>query len=328
MTRPIRMMATALGAVAVLLAGCAGPSGSVGSAAAPGEAAQRHAAAAPVNAPLAVPRAATDTSCGNPEQSYDPVQSLPSDALVQRIKKNQRLVAGVSADTYLFGARNPFTDQIEGFDIDLVHAIAAAVLGDPNKVTLKVISASQRIPFLQDGTVDIVVRTMTTNCARWKQIGLSAVYFQAGQSVMVSTQSKATSMAGLNGKRVCAPAGTTSLDNLKQFPKVKPVAVQFHTDCLALFQEGKVDAITGDNAILAGFVAQDPYAKIVSAAPFTKEPYAIGVSQKYPEFVAFVNGVLAKLESDGSWQRAYAKWLAGPLGRQGSPPQPVYGRQP
>lgn len=89
-----------------------------------------------------------------------------------------------------------------------------------------------------------------------------------------------------------------------------------------------MDAITGDDAILAGFVAQDPYAKIVPTAPFTKEPYAIGISKDYPDFVGFVNGVLATLQTDGTWQQEYTKWLAGPLGRPGTPPEPVYGRQP
>ena len=108
-----------------LLAACApGGTGAGG----PVDAGQspRHAAAAAPAVPALAPRAATDTSCGNPEQSYDPSTTLPSDALVQRITKRGRLVAGVSADTYLFGARNPFTDQIEGFDIDMVRALAKA----------------------------------------------------------------------------------------------------------------------------------------------------------------------------------------------------------
>ena len=167
---------------------------------------------------------------------------------------------------------------------------------------------------------------MTVNCDRWKNIAFSSVYYRAGQKVLVSTASTATGIADLAGKKVCAPAGTTSLSNLAQYPKVKPVAAKFHTDCLALFQQGTVDAITGDDAMLAGFAAQDPYAKVVGAA-FTKEPYALGFSQQFPEFVSFANGVLDRMRSDGSWQRDYNTWLAARLGPAGPPP-PVYGRKP
>lgn len=276
--------------------------------------------------PALAPRVATDTSCGNPEQSFDATTTLPSDALVQRITTRGRLIAGVSADTYLFGSRNPFTDKIEGFDIAVVRAVAKAVLGSPDKVELKVISASQRIPFLQDGTVDLVARTMTANCERWKQIAFSTVYFNAGQKVLVSTASPAKGIADLAGKKVCAPAGTTSLKNLDTYPRVKPVPAKFHTDCLAQFQQGKVDAITGDDAILAGFVAQDPYAKVVGGR-FTSEPYALGISNKYPGFVSFVNGVLDTYRNDGSWKRQYDTWLAARLG-PADPPKPLYGRKP
>ena len=59
------------------------------------------------------------------------------------------LNAGVSADTLLFGFRNPYTGQLEGFDIDMVHRIAQTIFGDPNKVAFKVMTYSGRIPALQ-----------------------------------------------------------------------------------------------------------------------------------------------------------------------------------
>ncbi len=68
-----------------------------------------------------------------------------------RIRERGRLVAGVSADTYLLGSRNPFSGRIEGFDIDLVKAVTKAIFGDENAYQLKVITAAQRIPALQQG---------------------------------------------------------------------------------------------------------------------------------------------------------------------------------
>ena len=74
-----------------------------------------------------------------------------------KIRKRGRLVAGVSADTLLWGSRNPFTGRIEGFDIDVLRAVAQAILGSEDKIEFRVITTSQRISALQNGDVDIVV---------------------------------------------------------------------------------------------------------------------------------------------------------------------------
>ena len=92
----------------------------------------------------------------------------------------------MSADTLLFGARNPLTGGIEGFDIDLARAVADYLLGDPTKVQLVVITAADRIPALKDGRVDMVARNMTMTCDRWKEIAFSAEYYRAGQKVLLS----------------------------------------------------------------------------------------------------------------------------------------------
>ena len=93
-----------------------------------------------------------------------------------------------------------------------------------------------------------------------------------------------------------------------------------------LFQQGKVDAITGDDTILAGFAAQDPYAKVVGEA-ISDEPYGIGVPAQNVDMVRFVNGVLEQMKSDGRWAAIYGEWLGG-LGPAPTPPAAVYGRTP
>src|SRR5690606_26237512 len=96
------------------------------------------------------------------------------------------------------------------------------------------------------------------------------------------------------GERVCAPQGTTTLSRLAEYPEIEPVPAPTHSQCLALFQQGQVDAITGDDTILAGFVAQDPYAVVVGDA-ISAEPYGIGVPAENVDMVQFVNAVLAQL---------------------------------
>jgi len=135
-------------------------------------------------------------------------------------------------------------------------------------------------------------------------------------------------MEDLKGKKVCAPKGSTSMEKLRTFSGLIPVGADTHTGCLVLFQQGEVDAITGDDTILAGLAAQDPYAVVTKAPAFTAEPYGLGMAKKHPEFVRYVNGVLAQMRTDGQWTAAYDRWLKAPLGPAPAPPPAVYGRQP
>jgi len=253
---------------------------------------------------------------------------MPAGSYMAKIKDRGRLIAGVSSDTLLLGARNPLNGQIEGFDIEMLKAVSKAIFGDPNKIEFRVITTAQRIPVLTDGSVDIVARAMTINCTRWQQIDFSTEYYLAGQKVLVAKGSTVKSMEGLKGKKVCAPVGSTSMDKLKTFPGLVPVGSDTHTGCLVLFQQGKVDAITGDDTVLAGLAAQDPYGVVVKAPAFTQEPYGLGISKKNTDFVKFVNGVLEQMRTDAQWTAAYDIWLKGALGPAPAPPAAVYGRQP
>ncbi len=269
--------------------------------------------------------------CADPLASYAPLSPLPGpDALpagstMARIRDRGRLVVGVSADSLLLGSRNPISGEIEGFDIDMARLVADAIFGDPGRVELRVITAAERIPLLQDGSVDLVARNMTITCSRWEEIAFSAEYYRSGQKLLVPLGSSATSLADLGGARVCAPASSTSLARIGEFPDVVPVSAQTHTDCLAKFQQGEVDAITGDDTVLAGLAAQDPYAEVVGEA-FSEEPYGLGVNAQAVDLVRLVNAVLARAMADGTWTQSYDRWLADALGAAPAPPTPDYGR--
>jgi polar amino acid transport system substrate-binding protein len=209
----------------------------------------------------------------------------------------------------------------------MVKAVAEAILGDENLYQLKVITAAQRIPALEKGDVDIVARNMTITCDRWEQIAFSSEYYRSGQKILVRKGSKAKSISDLAGQKVCAPKGTSSMDNLiKVAPKAIPVAADNHTGCLALFQQGEVAAITGDDTVLAGLAAQDPYAVVPAQRAFTAEPYGLGFNKDDVDFVRFVNARLAQMRTDGEWTRIYNRWLREALGPAPEPPTAVYGR--
>ncbi|ONI71423.1 transporter substrate-binding protein [Kribbella sp. ALI-6-A] len=264
-----------------------------------------------------------------PTGALPPPHQMPAGSTMEEIYRNRRLRAGISADSLNLGSRNPITGAIEGFDIDMVREVARAIFGDPNKVELVVISSPQRIPALQRNSVDIVARNMTINCARWQQIAFSAEYYRSGQKTLVQRDSPAKSLADLSGKTVCAPAGSTSLDNLNKYKDrgVKAITADTDTGCLVLFQQGKADGITGDDTVLAGEAAQDPYARIIPNERISDEPYGLGIPQGNKDFVQFVNGVLEQMKADGRWKASYDKWLAPTLGPAPAPPKPLYGRR-
>ena len=299
------------GAAVALLAGCTSTATPVGQAR----------AVAPSASPSG-PAAAADDSC-HPRESLRPTGTLPAPgkmpagSLMAKIYQRGRLILGTSQDTLLFSSRNAFTGKVDGFDVDMGRQIAQAIFGDPNKLQIKVIAYDQRVPLAQSGQVDLVADTMTMNCARWKSVNFSTVYYDAGQRVLVSSASTAKSMDDLGGKKVCAAVGSTSLDNIKAYAS-KPIAVgrPGFADCLVAFQLNQVDAISTDDTILAGLAAQDPYAKVVGDA-FTKEPYGLAMP-KDDQFTRFVNAVLEQNRQNGTWTKTYNKWL----GRFGAPPPP------
>lgn len=270
----------------------------------------------------------TSAACQNATTSYAPASlaSQADDPTITAIRTRGYLRVGVSADTLLFGARNPLTGGIEGFDSDLAHAVAGYLLGDSSKVQLVVITAADRIPALKDGRVDMVARNMTMTCARWTEIAFSAEYYRAGQKVLVTKGATAVRLEDLAGKRVCAPTGTSSLTKLRTYADVVAVPAATHTGCLVLLQQGKVDAITGDDTVLAGLAAQDPYAVVTTAAAVTAEPYGLGFKADAVGLVRVVNSLLDAMKADGRWTQIYTRWLAGPLGPAPKPPASVYGR--
>jgi polar amino acid transport system substrate-binding protein len=321
-----KLLAPIAASLAILLAATACGSGEYAATEIPPKAQPSEAAAAPP---------ATQPKCGNPVASYAPEGTLPPPGAMPpgskmaEIKARGRLIAGVSADSLNLGSRNPISGQIEGFDIDMIRAVAKAIFGtDRGTVELRVISSPQRIPVLQNKQVDIVARNMTINCARWKLIAFSAEYYRSGQKTLVPIDSTAKSIDDLDGRTICAPAGSTSLDNLKEKnPQAVPITADTDTGCLALFQSGKAYGITGDDTVLAGDVAQDPYAKVLPER-FSDEPYGLGMSLDDQDFVRFVNQVLDQMKADGTWMDSYDKWLGPALGDLTTPPPSVYGRIP
>jgi polar amino acid transport system substrate-binding protein len=231
--------------------------------------------------------------------------------------KRGYLLAGVSQDTLHWSYRDPSTNGLTGFDVEMLDQIAAAMFGtSAHHITFVVVPNKDRAKAVHDGQVDIVAETMTITCGREHDpklpVDFSSVYYAAEQKVLVPTGSKIRTIADLAGKRVCASENSTSilrLAYLSVHPAVVPWQVANQSDCLVLLQQGRVDAISTDDTILAGFEAQDPQVTMLGGPPLEHEPYGMAISQTNPALTRFVNAVLARERADGTWQRLYETWL-------------------
>jgi polar amino acid transport system substrate-binding protein len=248
---------------------------------------------------------------------------MPAGSFMRQIQDRGRLVAAVGRDLLGWGYLDPATNQLKGFDIDMARLIARAIFGDDQHIEFKLVTVPQRFTSAANGTVDVTVYQNTITCARWQIAAFSSVYYDAGQRVLVPRYSTATSINDLGGRRVCGPAGSTSIDNIGKVPTHPvPVAVDDPADCLVLLQEGRVDAVSTDDTLLSGFAAQDPYVKVVGPK-MSDEPYGIASSLEHPEFVRFVNAVLEQVRANGTWTAEYNRWL-GSLGPAPPPPAAKY----
>ncbi|MFI6641722.1 glutamate ABC transporter substrate-binding protein [Streptomyces sp. NPDC050504] len=284
----------------------------------------------------ALPAVADD--CATPEASLRPGGA--EGAAIKRIKDRGKLVAGVDQNSYRWGYRNPQNGELEGFDIDLVRAIAKDVLGDENAVIFRAIPTNQRIQALQSGKVDIVARTMSISCKRLKDVSFSTAYFQTGQQLLVPRAVPKKELSGydrtLKGKRVCSAEGSTAYDKLasKSYGAVFQdehdgtdldpdlITVPNQLDCLVRLQLGEVDAVVTDSALAASQAAQDPAVEL-RGAPFTTEYYGVATKLGSDDLVRRINRVLDDYRKS-AWMKSYEKWLEKGLPGITAPPAPKY----
>ena len=175
---------------------------------------------------------------------------------MKKLQDAGEITVGVKFDVPPFGAKNPTSGDVEGFDIDLAKAIA-----DELGVEAKYIEAlsDNRIAFLKDGTADLILSTMTITAERDEEIDFSEPYFVAKGRILVKKSD--TSISGVDdlaGKNVCTALGSTYEETLKkQAPKAKLKLVDGYSECLELIQNGGADAVSTDDVILTGMIIQD-----------------------------------------------------------------------
>jgi glutamate transport system substrate-binding protein len=223
---------------------------------------------------------------------------------------------GVKADQPGLGLQTGTT--YEGFDIEIAKIIAKGLGMDEGDIEFVTTVSANREPYIEQGTVDVVVATYTINEERKQKVNFAGPYFTAGQDLLVPTGSTITGPDQLAGKKVCSVAGSTPAKRIKEeHPDASLQEFDAYSKCITALAGGQVDAVSTDDIILAGYASQSQYAgkfKVVGK-PFSEEPYGIGVKKDDKAGCDKINEILKTAATDGSYKAAWDKTL----GASGTP---------
>lgn len=263
-------------------------------------------------------------ACGSPgDQAMvagpPKVDPFPAGTVMREIQDRGELSVGIKFDAPPFGFKVPTSEQVNGFDADMATLVADRLGVTPRFVET---SSDNRIPFLQNGRVDIVFATMTITPERAEQVGFSDPYYVSdGRILRRAEDNDINGIGDLAGRKVCVTVGSTFSQVLK---KVEPDAIPYgangYAECAQLLKTRSVDAIFTEDVVLTGLVIQNPDEFKIVGDAVTEEPFGAAMSPDSKEFLQFVNATLDAAKTDGRWHESYEKWVGRYTGEDRTPP--------
>jgi general L-amino acid transport system substrate-binding protein len=196
----------------------------------------------------------------------------------------------------------------KGLDVDTAKAIAAAVLGDAEKVKYVAVTAVQRLPALQSKEIDVLCRNTTVTLTRETVNGLNFAHvnYYDGQGFLIPKKKKINTAKKLKGATVCTLPGTTTEMNAADFFRKngmpwKPVVIESNVELNKAFFAGRCDVLTSDASQLAAIrsIAPNPDDYIILPEIISKEPLAPVVRHGDDQWYDIVNWTVnALLEAE------------------------------
>ncbi len=229
----------------------------------------------------------------------------------QQLSDAGKIKIGVKFDQPGIGNKEPGSDTPVGFDIEMGRILAASLgISDDNIEWIETVS-DNREPFLQDGTVDLVLASYSITDDRRSVVGQAGPYYVTGQQLLVRTEDadKITGPDDLKNVKVCSVEGSTSLDRVETEYGAKPVPFSTYSECVDQLQNKTVDAVTTDGAILLGYAAQDPDNLKVVGDAFSEERYGVGYKKDAPGMCDYINQTIQNAYDDGTWAKAFEATL-------------------
>jgi len=241
---------------------------------------------------------------------------------LSKVKESGAITMGVrdssGALSYTLG-----DGKYAGYHVEICQRIVGNVekaVGKKLEVKYQSVTSQNRIPLVQNGTVDIECGSTTNNVARQKDVAFVSTTYVEEVRIAVKGNSGITSIAQLNGKNVATTTGTTSVQLLRKHERAngvdfKEVFGKDHADSFLLLESGRADAFVMDAQILAGNIAnaKNPADYRIVGEVLNVEPIAIMVRKDDPVFKKLADDTVAALAKSGELARIYDKWFVQPI---------------
>jgi glutamate/aspartate transport system substrate-binding protein len=249
--------------------------------------------------------------------------AIASSATLDKIKATGAVTMGVRESSIPMSYTTG-DSRFDGFHVEVCRMILNDIKAKLGLSTLRInyqpVTAQNRIPLVQNGTVDIECGTTTNNTARQRDVSFANTLYVEEVRIAVKANSGINSISQLAGKKVATTTGTTSVQILRRHEKATGVNFdevfgKDHADSFLLLESGRADAFVMDGSILAGNIAnsRNPKDFKIVGEVLSTEPIAIMVRKDDPQFKADVNAAIAKMVANGSMPRLWDKWFLKPI---------------
>ncbi|WP_161522293.1 transporter substrate-binding domain-containing protein [Bifidobacterium xylocopae] len=238
--------------------------------------------------------------CGGQSSTYD-VSSI-----------GPKVHIGVLADQPGLGFTR--SGQRSGLDIDVARYILHELGFVPSQIVWSDLLPAQREEALESGRVDMILAGYSITGPRSQRVDFAGPYFISGQDLLIRKADRRIRGVGdLGGRRVCAVAGSTSVEGIIQrVPQAQVRERDRIGACVTALLSGDADAVTGDGMALAGASAVMGGGQLaLLGATFTSERYGVAVRHGQPELVAAIDKALDHMMTDGSWMQSVRNAASG-----------------
>ena len=210
------------------------------------------------------------------------------------------------------------------FMMKIVDAVRQKLNTPELKTRLTPVTPQNRIPLVQNGTVDLECGSTTNNVEREQQVTFSNTIFVIGTRLMTRKDSGIRDWLDLKGKTVVTTAGTTSERLLRRMNQdrgmgMNIISAKDHGEAFQTLANGRASAFMMDDALLAGERAKsgNPAEFVILGVPQSEEAYGCMMRKNDPEFKKVVDGAIAKIETSGEADQIYQKWFESPIPPKG-----------
>jgi glutamate/aspartate transport system substrate-binding protein len=249
--------------------------------------------------------------------------AIASSATLDKIKSTGAVTMGVRESSIPMSYTTG-DSRFDGFHVEVCRMILNDIKAKLGMSTLRIkyqpVTAQNRMPLVQNGTVDIECGTTTNNTARQRDVSFANTLYVEEVRIAVKANSGINSISQLAGKKVATTTGTTSVQLLRKHEKATGVNFdevfgKDHSDSFLLLESGRADAFVMDGSILAGNIAnsKNPKDFKIVGEVLSVEPIAIMIRKDDPKFKADVNAAIAKMVANGSMPKLWDKWFLKPI---------------